>query len=179
MKLDFGPLSMPTNNLSLRPATDADQEFLVGVFASTRADELQALAWNPIQAEMFIKIQYSAQQQSYRLSYPEAENNIILQDGLPIGRMLIDRSEEAICLVDIAILPDYRNHGVGAELIGGLLAEGATGGREVVLSVFHTNPAIHLYNRLGFSKVDEESLYWTMRWLPEQSLSKGSISNPV
>jgi len=57
MKVDFAPLSMPTNILSLRPATDADQEFLVGVFASTRADELQALAWNPIQAEMFINIQ--------------------------------------------------------------------------------------------------------------------------
>lgn len=132
-----------------------------------------------MQAEMFINIQHNAQQQGYRLSYPAAENNIILHDGQPIGRMLIDRSEEAIHLVDIAILPDYRNHGVGAELIGGLLAEGATRGREVVLSVFHTNPAIHLYDRLGFSKVDEESLYWKMRWLPEQVLSKDSISNPV
>lgn len=157
----------PTNSLTLRPATETDQEFLVGVFASTRADELQALAWNPTQAEMFINIQYNAQQQSYRLSYPRAENNIILRDGKPIGRMLIDRSEEAIHLVDIAILPDYRNQGVGAELLGGLLAEGAKERREVVLSVFHTNPAIHLYDRLGFSKVDEESLYWKMRWLPE------------
>ena len=170
---------MPTNILSLRPATDADQEFLVSVFASTRADELQALSWNPIQAETFIKIQYNAQQQSYRLSYPAAENNIILYDGQPIGRMLIDRSEELIHLVDIAILPDYRNHGVGAELIGGLLAEGATTGREVVLSVFHLNPAIHLYDRLGFARVDEESPYWKMRWRPEQTVSKDFISNPV
>jgi ribosomal protein S18 acetylase RimI-like enzyme len=169
----------PINILTLRPATDADQEFLVGVFASTRVDELQALAWNPIQAEMFINIQYNAQQQSYRLSYPTAENNIILHDGKPIGRMLIDRSEEAIHLVDIAILPDYRNRGVGAELIGGLLAEGAKRGREVVLSVFHTNPAIHLYDRLGFSKVDEQSLYWKMRWLPEKAASKNSTGNPV
>lgn len=170
---------MPTNILSLRPATAADQEFLAGVFASTRADELQALAWNPIQAEMFIKIQHNAQQLSYSLSYPEAENNIILHDGQPIGRMLIDRSDQAIHLVDIAILPDYRNQGVGSELIGRLLAEGTTRGREVVLSVFHTNPAIHLYGRLGFSKVDEESLYWKMRWLPEHEPAKDSISNPV
>jgi ribosomal protein S18 acetylase RimI-like enzyme len=172
-------MSEPTNILSLRSATDADHDFLVGVFASTRADELHALAWSPVQAEMFINIQYNAQQQSYRFGYPAAENNIILLDGQPIGRMLIDRSEEAIHLVDIAILPDYRNHGVGAELIGGLLVEGATTGREVVLSVFHTNPAIHLYDRLGFSKVEEESLYWKMRWLPEQALSSDSISNPV
>ena len=170
---------MPTNILSLRPATDGDQEFLVGVFTSTRVDELQALAWNPIQAEMFVNIQYNAQQQSYRLNYPAAENNIILQAGQPIGRILIDRSEDAIHLVDIAVLPDYRNHGVGAELIGGLLAEGATTGREVVLSVFHTNPAIHLYERLGFARVDEESSYWKMRWRLEQAVSKDSISNPV
>ena len=170
---------MSTNILSLRPATDADQEFLAGVFASTRTDELQALAWNPIQAEMFLNIQYKAQQQSYSLSYPAAENNIILQDGQPVGRLLIDRSEESIHLIDIAILPDYRNHGVGAELISRLLGEAATRGREVVLTVFHTNPAIHLYERLGFSKVDEESLYWKMRWFPEPAHSQDVTSNPA
>ena len=165
----------PTNILSFRPATDADQEFLVGVFASTRADELQALAWNPVQAEMFISTQYNAQQQSYRLSYPEAENNIILRDGQPIGRMLIDRSGKAIHLIDIAILPDYRNHGVGSELIGGLLAEGTTRRCEVVLSVFHTNPAIHLYDRLGFSKVDDRSPYWKMRWRPRNLAEQSAL----
>jgi ribosomal protein S18 acetylase RimI-like enzyme len=162
----------PTINLNLRLATDADKEFLVAVFASTRAEELQALAWNPMQAEMFINIQYNAQQQSYRLNHPTAENNIILRDGEPLGRMLIDRSDEALHLVDIALLPDYRNHGLGAELIGGLLAEGAAQKRAVVLSVYNTNPAIHLYERLGFTKVDEESLYWKMRWLPDQSFSE-------
>jgi len=168
-----------TNILTLRPATDADQEFLVGVFASTRAEELQVLAWNPMQAEMFLNLQYNAQQQSYRLSYPAAENNIILRDGQPIGRMLIDRSAAAIRLIDIAILPDHRNHGVGSDLIGRLLDEGTTNGRAVVLSVFHTNPAIHLYERLGFSKIDEESLYWKMRWLPDQAAAKVSPTNPA
>jgi ribosomal protein S18 acetylase RimI-like enzyme len=171
-------LSEP-GTITLRAATDADQDFLVAVFASTRADELQVLAWNPIQAEMFVTIQYNAQQQSYRFSYPAAENNIILRDGQPIGRMLVDRSEQAIHLVDIAILPEYRNLGVGAELIGGLLSEGAAKGREVALSVFHTNPAIHLYERLGFLKVDEDSLYWKMRWLPEPASSKSSTNTPV
>src|SRR5258705_5130658 len=113
-----------TNNLILRSVTDADQEFLVRLFASTRAEELQALAWNPMQAEMFINLQYNAQQQSYRLSHPSAENNIILRDGQPAGRMLVDRSEDAIHLVDIAILPEYRNHGVGTKLISGLVDEG-------------------------------------------------------
>jgi ribosomal protein S18 acetylase RimI-like enzyme len=160
---------MPETNskLTLRPATDTDQEFLVTIFASTRADELQLLAWNPVQAEMFIKLQFNAQQQSYRLSYPAAENNIILSDEQPIGRMLVDRSGDAIRLVDIAIVPGHRNQGVGTKLIGSLLAEGAASGRPVFLSVFHANPAIHLYERLGFTKFEEESLYWKMRWLPD------------
>jgi len=160
---------MPETNtkVTLRPATDADQEFLISIFASTRSDELQMLAWNPVQAEMFIKLQFNAQQQSYKLSYPAAENNIILNDEQPIGRMLVDRSDDTIRLVDIAILPEHRNLGVGTTLIGALLDEGAARGRPVLLSVFHTNPAIHLYERLGFSKVEEESLYWKMRWLPQ------------
>ncbi len=167
-----------TNILSLRHATDADRDFLISVFASTRELELQALASNSAQVQIFIDLQFNAQQQSYAAAHPAAENNIISVADRPIGRMLVDRSGDTIHLVDIAILPDYRNQGVGAELIGGLLAEGSTTGRAVVLSVFHTNPAIHLYNRLGFSKVDEESLYWKMRWLPKQAAFKTSISNP-
>jgi ribosomal protein S18 acetylase RimI-like enzyme len=155
------------NILTLRAATDVDKEFLVGLFASTRAEELQALAWNPMQAEMFIDIQYNAQQQSYRLAYPSAENNIILRDGRPIGRILVDRSEDAIHLVDIAILPEYRNQGVGTKFIGSLIDEATKQGRPVILSVFHSNPAIHLYERMGFEKVEEESLYWKMKRIPE------------
>ncbi|HEV7395850.1 MAG TPA: N-acetyltransferase [Pyrinomonadaceae bacterium] len=158
--------------ITIRPATAGDHEFLVALFASTRTDELQALSWDPVQAQMFINIQYNAQQQSYRLGYPSAENNIIMSDEQPVGRMLVDRTSDVIRLVDIAILSEHRNLGLGSYVISSLLDEGIKTRRPVKLSVFQTNPAIHLYERLGFQITGTESLYLDMsRFPPEDTTS--------
>jgi ribosomal protein S18 acetylase RimI-like enzyme len=161
-----------TNILTLRPATVADQDFLKAVFADTRELELRALAWNPTQAQIFVDLQFNAQQQSYKSNYPSAENNIILLGELAIGRMLVDRSGDAIHLIDIAILSEYRNRTFGAILLERLLAEGTACDRAVELSVFKENPAIRLYKRLGFSSMNEDSAYIRMRKLPSAITSE-------
>jgi GNAT superfamily N-acetyltransferase len=155
-----------TDSLTLRAATPADQDFLITVFASTRSDELAALGWDPQQSQAFIQMQYNAQQQNYRASYPAAENSIILLAGEPIGRMLVDRTEEAIRLVDIAILAEHRNRRIGSWLIRRLMDEAIAAGKPLLLSVYQFNPALRLYERLGFAKVGEEALYIQMQWLP-------------
>ena len=165
--LDSAPEPIP--EVSLRPATAADHDFLLAVFSSTRADELQALAWNPIQAQAFINIQFNAQQQSYRSNYPSAENNIIFLGEEPIGRILVDRSGDAIHLVDIAILTNYRKRHVGSTLLENLIAEAVAGNKPVEFSVFKENPAVRFYERLGFSKVADDGAYLRMRKLPDAS----------
>lgn len=156
----------PNQTLSLRPATIDDEALLIAILASTRELELRALSWNPAQAQMFLDLQYKAQQQSYRVSHPAAENNIIFLGDTPIGRMLVDRSGDAIHLVDIALLTEYRNKHFGTRLIEGLLSEGAAKNKPVELSVFSGNPAVKLYERLGFSKVNEQASYLRMRKSP-------------
>jgi ribosomal protein S18 acetylase RimI-like enzyme len=152
--------------VALRAATSADQDFLRAVFASTRGDELAALGWDPQQSELFISMQFNAQQQSYSAGYPAAVNNIILLAEQPIGRMLVDRTGEEILLVDIALLSDYRNQRIGSNLIRGLMDEAATVQKPVRLSVYKSNPARRLYQRLGFFQVAEDPLYIEMQWLP-------------
>ena len=151
---------------TLRAATPADQNFLIAVFAATRSDELAALGGDPKQRALFINMQFNAQQQSYSAGYPEAVNNIILLAEQPIGRMLVDRAGDEILLVDIALLSDYRNQRIGSSLIRGLLDEAATAQKPVRLSVYKSNPALRLYQRLGFSQVAEDALYIEMQWLP-------------
>jgi len=159
---------MPTSAqpVTLRAATSADQNFLMAVFASTRGDELAALGWDPQQSELFINMQFNAQQQSYSAGYPAAVNNIILLAEQPIGRILVDRTGDEILLVDIALLSDYRNQRIGSNLIRGLMDEAATLQKPVRLSVYKSNPARRLYQRLGFSQVAEDALYIEMQWLP-------------
>lgn len=136
------------------------------VFASTRPDELAALSANPAQARAFIEMQFRIQQQNYEARYPAADNYIILVDERPAGRMLVDRTGKMLVLVDIALLSDYRNRGIGSLLIRQLINEGAAAQKPVRLSVFKFNPAIRLYQRLGFSEVADESLYLQMELLP-------------
>ena len=139
------------------------------VFASTRSDELAVLAWNPALRQSFIDMQFSAQQQDFGASYPDAENSIILLAEQPIGRMLVDRTDAAIFLIDIAILNDYRNRRIGSSLICGLMDEAAGSQKSMRLSVYKSNPAVRLYERLGFSPIADNGLYFEMIWASANS----------
>ena len=152
--------------LTLRAATPADRDFLLAVFASTRSEELAALSFAPEQTQAFLLMQFNVQQQNYDAAYPAASNSIIVLADQPVGRMLVDRSGAAIELIDIALLPDYRNRGIGSALIRGLMDEAAAAQKPLDLSVYMTNPARRLYERLGFAEIEQESLYVRMRWAP-------------
>ena len=151
------------HEIGLRPAAEADSEFLKAVFASTRMDELAALA-DAALVEAFIGMQFNAQQHGYRMAYPHAENSIILLRERPVGRMIVNRTAEAIRLVDIALLAEFRAQGIGSNLLRGLIDEATATGKSLQLSVYKLNPAVRLYERLGFSKFGEDGLYIQMRW---------------
>ncbi len=156
-------------SVTLRAVTPADQSFLLAVFTSTRTAELAALGWDSAQSQAFIQMQFNAQQQNYSARYPAAENNIILLGEQPIGRMLVERTQTAIELVDIALLPEHRGSGLGSFLICGLLDEARAARKSVRLSVYKLNPAVRLYERLGFSLIAEDAVYSEMKWVPAES----------
>jgi ribosomal protein S18 acetylase RimI-like enzyme len=150
----------------LRPATLEDEPFLRHLFASTRADELSLMACDESQKEMFITMQFNGQKQQYAMTYPQADHSVILLNEGRVGRMIVASSEAAISLVDIALLPKYRNAGIGSRLIQDLLKEAATARKAVRLSVFASSPAIRLYERLGFSRAGGDAAYLEMKWVP-------------
>jgi ribosomal protein S18 acetylase RimI-like enzyme len=152
--------------LGLRPATSEDEPFLRNVFAATRADELALMNWDESQKEAFVAMQFNAQSRQYVMSYPHAHNSIILWNGAPIGRLIIDRGANEFTLVNIALLPAHRNAGIGTSLLRGLLKEATTVGKPVRLHALTTSAAVRLYERLGFSRVGADAVYTEMIWLP-------------
>jgi ribosomal protein S18 acetylase RimI-like enzyme len=64
--------------------------------------------------------------------------------------------------LSIAVSPDHRRRGIGGRLLEGLLLEADTDCRSLSLSVEPDNPALHLYERSGFTKVGENGGSWTM-----------------
>ena len=162
----------------LRPVTSQDDPFLFRVYASTRADEMALVKWNEEQIADFLWMQFNAQRNHYLHYYPRAEYSLICQaNQQPIGRIIIDRSGDEILLMDIALLPVYRNTGIGTRLVRDIQDEAQAKGFPVHLHVEAFNRAVHLYERLGFIKTGEEGIYLKMEWLP--SFDEGAQTQTV
>lgn len=142
--------------ITLREATDADENFLRVVYASTRAQELAAVPWNDEQKSAFVNMQFDAQHSHYHSQFPEARYQVILSGSDPIGRIYILRDEDAIRILDVTLLLDRRNSGIGTKLIGELIDEANQSGKALQIWVEDFNPSTRFFERLGFSKVQQE-----------------------
>lgn len=160
--------------VTLRPIEPADQEFLLRVYASTREEELKPVAWASEQKGAFLRQQFEAQGAYWRETYPAADFAVVEVDGAPAGRFYVNRGPDEIRLVDVALLPEFRRAGVGSGLIRELLAEGATRNLPVTIHVEVFNPARALYERLGFTQVEDRGVYLLMRWRPRAA--RGAVS---
>ena len=154
------------DNISFRPETDDDLEFTARLYASTREEELRPVPWPDEQKAAFLRQQFDAQRLHYRTHYDHAEYSIILSDGQPIGRLYLNRLPGDIRVVDIALVPEYRGRGIGARLMQNILDAAADEGKSVSIHVEIENPAMRLYERLGFKQIDTYGVYHLMEWKP-------------
>jgi ribosomal protein S18 acetylase RimI-like enzyme len=149
---------------SLRPANEADREFLLALYGSTREDELAQVEWDDAAKQAFLEHQFRAQDHHYRANYPGATLDVVEVDGERAGRLYVHRGEDDIRIMDIAIVPGFRARGIGTRLIQDLMAEAGASGRSVSIHVEMQNPARSLYDRLGFVPVGEHGVYVLMEW---------------
>jgi ribosomal protein S18 acetylase RimI-like enzyme len=153
-------------NVTLRPVEPGDEEFLYRVYASMREAELAQTGWDEAQKESFLRMQFDAQSRYYREHYAEAKFSVILADGRPAGRLYVARWPEEIRIVDIALLPEHRGAGIGTSLLRDLISESEESGKPLSIHVERFNPALRLYERLGFRKVADKGVYILMERSP-------------
>ena len=156
--------STETVGVTVRPATDADRELLLAVYGAARAAELDQVPWEPGAREAFLEQQFAAQDHEYRRANPHGSFDVIETDGVPAGRLYVDRRPGDLRIVDIALLPAYRGRGIGAGLITDLQRQAAAEGRIVSIHVESFNPAARLYERLGFTVAEDLGVYRRMEW---------------
>ena len=151
-----------------RRVLPADKEFIDAVYAGTRDEEMNWVDWTTEQKNTFLRSQCEAQRQDYERRYPDSIHEIVLFKDRPVGRIWVARPPTEIRLIDIAILPEYRGRGIGSALIKELQREAAGIGKPMRHCVLNSNwAALIFYERLGFRKIDEESIYCLMEWRPE------------
>ncbi|HEY3025537.1 MAG TPA: GNAT family N-acetyltransferase [Pyrinomonadaceae bacterium] len=150
--------------LTQRETVPEDEAFLFQVYLSSRGDDLTEMGWDAERVRNFLETQYAAQQRFLKANYPQGEDRIITLDTQPIGRIVVERNDQEIRVVDIALLPQYRNSGIGTYLIRELLTEAARLGKPFRTQVIRSSAALGLFERLGIVKIGETGSHYQMEW---------------
>lgn len=144
-----------------------DQAFLKELYYGIRKDDLEI--WSAMgreQAERLMDMQFAALTRQYEEDFPGAEHYIILFEDKPVGRFISVKLEKEYRAIDLAVLPDFQNLGIGTKVFEFWMNEAATNNIVFTLHVLKTNRAIRLYQRLGLKIADESSSHYFMDWHP-------------
>lgn len=157
------PLEAVPFGVSLRGLCENDLPFLKQLYRTTRPDIASADLPNEHKA-LLMDQQFAAQHQHYQNVFPDGEFAVIEQEGSAIGRMYVAENTTEIRLIDIALIPERRGQGIGRALISALQKRAAESKLPLRLRVEPYNPALQLYQRLGFATIADEQVNWHMEW---------------
>jgi GNAT superfamily N-acetyltransferase len=150
-----------------RERLPGDGGFLLSVYASTRRPELAWLGWSEKEADAFIGMQFDAQTRHYRQAFPNATYLVICVDGERAGRLVINRADDQIVIVDITLLPKFRRLGIGSGLVRRLLDEADAGRLRVRCHVLQDSNARRFWERAGFAAQGDDRVYVAMERAPQ------------
>lgn len=160
----------------LAPVVPSDKSFLFEIYASSRTEELQFVPWTDEQKHAFLQSQFQAQHDYYFSNYPNGSFNLIKINGAAAGRLYMAESGGEIRIIDMTLLPEFRNQGIGTRLISDVLEDGAVRQKSVTICLETYNRSQNLFSRLGFICVSNDGVYclWEKNFDEKNEASKGS-----
>lgn len=154
--------------IRLRRQLPDDDDLCTTLYTDVRWEELAHVPWTDDQKLAFLKSQSSMQQHHYRTHYAGAEFYVVEKDGVPIGRLYLDRvSPDEIRIMDIAFFRPQTGKGYGQAFIRALQESAMADGKSLCLHVEQVNPARRLYQRMGFREEAHLGPYIRVRWTGE------------
>ncbi|HEV2690331.1 MAG TPA: GNAT family N-acetyltransferase [Bryobacteraceae bacterium] len=87
------------------------------------------------------------------------EARIIVAKGADVGWLQTQVDDTTINLQSLYVMPSMQRRGIGTEVLKMLAAQG----KAITLGVVKINPAIRLYQRLGFRITHEDEYKFYMR----------------
>jgi ribosomal protein S18 acetylase RimI-like enzyme len=145
-----------TPGLHFRSATDADVPDLLALRHRTMDPHFQSAG-----------LIYSEQDHLARIGLRFDCAQLICRDEQLIGLLKLVKEGEVWELIQLQLAPEVQGAGFGTQLLQGILQEAQLARAAVQLSVFKTNPAQYLYQRLGFIIHSESEHSYEMLWRPE------------
>ena len=148
-------LSMTAHDITLRPAEQADETFLLNLRTVTMTEHLKRVGQDISDADHYDRM---------RFRYGDAQ--IVCHRGVPIGLVKAYREDLRWVIIQLQILPPHQGQGIGEHVLSIFLARAQQDQLPVQLRVLRGNPARRLYERLGFCPASENDDEITLVWNP-------------
>jgi ribosomal protein S18 acetylase RimI-like enzyme len=145
--------------IALRRIRPDDHPFLLALYSSTREEELSVVDWSAEQKAAFLRMQFDAQHAYYQEHYAGSAFDVVLVGDEPAGRLYVARWPTEMRIIDIAFAPAFRGRGLGTRLLTELRREARERGVPLTIHVERMNPALRLYERLGFTLAEDKGVY--------------------
>ena len=139
---------------TLRTASEKDFEFLYNLKVTCLKEYVTATyGWDDeYQLQLFTK------------RFIPSEIQIIVVDDHDVGNLSVEDRDDELYIAGIYLLPTWQNQGLGTSVIEDVLLKAAGKEKGVRLQVLRVNPALRLYERLGFQTYEETDTHIKMRW---------------
>ena len=91
------------------------------------------------------------------------EVHIITLGGSDVGWLQTKTQDDGLFVAQLFVEASVQRRGIGTAVMNRLIAEAARAHRAVLLAVVKTNPAVRLYERLGFQVTHEDDRKFYMK----------------
>ncbi|SVD59226.1 uncharacterized protein METZ01_LOCUS412080 [marine metagenome] len=151
-------MSTPSpTSYTLERATDADRDWLFALYETTMRGIIDdAVGWND-----------HAQQIRFDESYRVSQFELVIQNEVRVGALYRAAHQNRLHISLILILPPHQGRSLGTHIIENSQPHCLEQDSTLTLSTFKNNPALRLYQRLGFEVTGEDEHFFDMTWKPQ------------
>lgn len=148
-----------TTLLSYRPAISNDESFIHELTNSVREPQSGIHLGKSEEKNQFYQSLFASRQLFLKEHFPDAVEWIIQLARREIGFFLVKRTKEEIHIIEIVVAQEYRNRGIGSMLLHDLIKESYEKNIPIRTRIPQLNPAIRLFQRLGFRLIGDLGYY--------------------
>jgi GNAT superfamily N-acetyltransferase len=138
--------------IALRPALIRDLDFCKRLYFAGMKRIIEEL-----------NLDKAAQAVSFRQQWELAQVRVITLDGADIGWVQTSTHDDGFFIAQLFVDDPFQRRGIGTQVMKRLIGEAARANQPVRLNVVKINPALRLYERLGFHTTHEDDRKFYMK----------------
>ena len=135
--------------ISNRHAVDKDLETLDEIYTQNMRD--------------YVELNYQWQPTLFRYNFKSCRYTVLHYKETIIGFLCLLPKDNSLYIGEIQIAAQHQNQGIGTKILQTIIKQSKEQYRELNLQVLRGNPAIKLYQRMGFTIHQETATHYQLR----------------